>query len=140
MNLRVPQNAANFLTSPEPIRFSRRTVFLRVSKEGCYVLHFKVCKFVVRYIHSPLPPSHLPPLQTPSTGILVKGCLLWWALGWKVRGSNPGGERFFAHVQTGPGVHPASCTIGTGSFPGVKQPGRGAADHQPIPSAEVENE
>ena len=23
-------------------------------------------------------------------------------------------------VQTGPGAHPASCTMGTGSFPGVK--------------------
>ena len=30
------------------------------------------------------------------------------------------GARFFAPVQTGPGVHPASCTMGTGSFPGVK--------------------
>ena len=32
--------------------------------------------------------------------------------------------RFSALVQTGPGAHPASCTIGTGSFPGVKS-GRG---------------
>jgi hypothetical protein len=44
--------------------------------------------------------------------------------------------RFFAHVQTGPGVHPASCTMGTGSFPGVNRPGRGA-DHPPPSSAEV---
>jgi hypothetical protein len=29
------------------------------------------------------------------------------------------GVRFFAHVQTGPETHPASCTKGTGSFPGV---------------------
>jgi hypothetical protein len=29
-------------------------------------------------------------------------------------------ERFSAPVQTGPGAHPASCTVGTGSFPGVK--------------------
>jgi hypothetical protein len=36
------------------------------------------------------------------------------------------GARFFAHVQSGPGAHPASCTVGTGSFPGVKWPGRGA--------------
>ena len=28
--------------------------------------------------------------------------------------------RFSALVQTGPGVHPASCTMGTGSFLGVK--------------------
>jgi hypothetical protein len=26
----------------------------------------------------------------------------------------------FPPAQTGPGSHPASCTIGTGSFPGVK--------------------
>jgi hypothetical protein len=49
------------------------------------------------------------------------------------------GARFFAHVQTGPGAHPASCTMSTGSFPGEKRPGRGA-DHPPPSSAEVENE
>jgi len=30
------------------------------------------------------------------------------------------GARFSAPVQTGPGAHPASCTTGTGSFPGAK--------------------
>jgi len=34
------------------------------------------------------------------------------------------GARFITPVQTGPGAHPASCTTGTGSFPGVKS-GRG---------------
>jgi len=34
--------------------------------------------------------------------------------------------RFFAPVQTGPGAHPASCTMGTGSFQGVKS-GRGVS-------------
>jgi hypothetical protein len=34
------------------------------------------------------------------------------------------GARISAPVQTGPGAHPASCTMGTGSFPGVKY-GRG---------------
>ena len=29
--------------------------------------------------------------------------------------------RFSAPVQTGPGAQPASCTMGTGSFPGVKR-------------------
>ena len=28
------------------------------------------------------------------------------------------GARFSAHVETGPGAHPASCKFGTGSFPG----------------------
>jgi hypothetical protein len=36
----------------------------------------------------------------------------------------PVGARFSAPVQTGPGAHPASSTMGTGSFPGVKS-GRG---------------
>jgi hypothetical protein len=30
------------------------------------------------------------------------------------------GARFSAPVQTGPGAHPASCTMGTRFFPGVK--------------------
>jgi hypothetical protein len=49
------------------------------------------------------------------------------------------GARFFAHVQTGPEAHPASCTMGTGSFLRVKRPGCGA-DHPPPSSAEVEKE
>ena len=36
----------------------------------------------------------------------------------------PVAARFSAPVQTGPETHPASCTKGTGSFPGVKS-GRG---------------
>jgi len=31
------------------------------------------------------------------------------------------GKRFSAPAQTGPGAHPASCTMGTGSFPGGKE-------------------
>jgi len=46
------------------------------------------------------------------------------------------GARFHAPVQTGPGAHPASHTKDTGSFPGVKRPGRGV-DHPPPFSAEV---
>ena len=41
-----------------------------------------------------------------------------------------GGARFSAPVQTGPGAHPTYCTMGTGSFQGVKRPGRGV-DHPP---------
>ena len=47
--------------------------------------------------------------------------------------SRGGGARFSAPVQTVRGAHPASCTMGTGSFLGVKRQGRGA-DHSP-PSA-----
>jgi hypothetical protein len=58
------------------------------------------------------------------------------ATNWTVRDRIPVGVQFFAHVQAGPGAHPASCTMGTGSFPGVKRQWRGA-DHPPPSSAEV---
>jgi hypothetical protein len=48
----------------------------------------------------------------------------------------PVGARFSAPVQTGPGTYPASCTMGTGSFPEVKQPGLGV-DHPPPSSTKV---
>jgi hypothetical protein len=48
------------------------------------------------------------------------------------------GQDFFAHIQTGPGAHPASCTMGIGCFPGVKKPGHGA-DHPTPSSIEVTN-
>jgi len=40
------------------------------------------------------------------------------------------GARFTAHVQNRPGAHPTFFIMGTGSFPGVKRPGRGV-DHPP---------
>ena len=47
------------------------------------------------------------------------------------------GARFSVPVQTGRRAHPASCTVGTGTFPGVKRPGCGVV-HPPPSSAEVE--
>ena len=40
------------------------------------------------------------------------------------------GARFSVTFQIGPGAHPASYKMGTGSFPGVKRPKRGV-DHPP---------
>jgi len=58
-------------------------------------------------------------------------------LGWTVLGSNPsGGSRFSTPLQTGPGAHPASFTMVTRFYPGVKWLGRGV-DHPPPYSAEV---
>jgi hypothetical protein len=62
-----------------------------------------------------------------------------WLWAGQSRDRIPVGARFFAHVQIGPGAHPASCTVGTGYFLGVKRPERGA-DHTPPYSAKVENE
>jgi len=41
----------------------------------------------------------------------------------------PVGARFSAPVQTCPGAHPASCTMGTGSFPGVNDRGLALTTH-----------
>jgi len=46
------------------------------------------------------------------------------------------GARFSAPVQTGPGAHPAYCTMSTGSFLGAKRPERGV-DHTPPSRAEI---
>jgi hypothetical protein len=51
--------------------------------------------------------------------------------GWRVRRSNSGRV---APVQTGCRAHPASYTIGTGSFPRVKRSGRDF-EHPPTPSS-----
>ena len=48
------------------------------------------------------------------------------------------GARFSARVQTVPEAETASCTMGTGSLPGVKRPGRGV-DHPTPSSAELED-
>jgi len=47
------------------------------------------------------------------------------------------GARLSATLQTGHGAHPAIYTMGTGSFPRVKRPGRGL-DHSPPFSSEAE--
>jgi hypothetical protein len=77
-------------------------------------------------------------LQLPFCG---PGSSLSIATGYRLDGPGiiPVGAGFFAHVHTGTGAHPASCTMGTGSFPGVKRSGRGA-DHPPPSSAEVKRE
>jgi hypothetical protein len=48
----------------------------------------------------------------------------------------PVGAIFCETVYIGPGAHPASCKVGTGSSPGVKRPGRGV-NHTPASTAEV---
>jgi len=46
------------------------------------------------------------------------------ATGWTVPGSNPCAGDVFRNRQTGPGAHPTTPTMGTGSVPKVKRPGR----------------
>ena len=46
------------------------------------------------------------------------------------------GEGFSSLVQTDHGAYPTSCTVGTGSLPGLKRPGRHVV-HPPLSSTEV---
>ena len=78
------------------------------------------------------------PFYSPPPGMSGPGTVVGIATGYGLDG--PGiesrwGARFSAPVQTGPEAHPASCTMGTGFFPGVNRSGRGV-DHPPS-SAEV---
>jgi hypothetical protein len=49
------------------------------------------------------------------------------------------GTRFFISVHTGLGAHPASCTMGTGSFPGAEWLGRGV-DNPPYLALSLKKE
>jgi hypothetical protein len=53
-------------------------------------------------------------------GLVGPGIESWW------------GTIFSAPLQTGPGAHPISYTMGIGSFSGVKRPGRGVDHIHPI--------
>ena len=90
-------------------------------KENEYLL-----KLVLKFFHSH---SSLKPKNfwTRLYTFCGSGSVVGIATGYRLDG--PGiesrwGARFSAPVQTGPGAHPASCTMGTGSFQGVKR-GRG---------------
>jgi len=64
----------------------------------------------------------------PAINLLQYGpvSLVGIATGYGLEGpeSIPGGGEIFVPVKTGPGAHPFSCTMGTGSLLGVKN-GRG---------------
>jgi len=71
----------------------------------------------------------------------VKSILFWVGIATGYGLDGPGIEprltaRFSTPVQTGPGENPAPSTMGSGSFPGVRLPGRGVY-HPPASTAEV---
>jgi hypothetical protein len=85
--------------------------------------------------------SHISPYLLCN---LVPDCRIWDnSVGMETHyGAGRSGDRipvvtrFSALVLTGPGNHSASYTMGTGSFPGLKRPGRGV-DHLPTSTIEV---
>ena len=87
---------------------------------------------------SPYPSFSLPGLLSATSGPGISV-----GIATKLRAGRSGiesrWERDFPPVQTDPGAHPASCTMGAGSFPGVKC-GRGVllTTHQPSSAAVME--
>jgi hypothetical protein len=67
-----------------------------------------------------------------SFSLLVYGSLLAWRTVDRITV----GVWFSAPVQTGPGANPFFHTMGTGSFPGIKRPGRGV-NYPPLSSVEI---
>jgi len=91
------------------LSFSQCPIFyVRVSWKELYKLIFDVLPFV---------------LSNGANKILyVYITLLHWLRAGRSGIESRWGRDFLA-VQTGPGTHPGSCTMGTGSFPGVKVAG-----------------
>ena len=90
---------------------STRNLFWGVKAAGAY-------GWQTYHVHFPtvLKSGSLNPLGGPGSVVAI-------ATGYGAGRSGdriPMGARFSAPVQTGPRAHPASCTMGTGSFPGVK--------------------
>ena len=88
-------------SGPEGSRKLRFPDFMTTAQGGA--------RKVVSLTHRP----PLPPGNAPGTHFCY-----WLRAGWFGIESRRGQD--FPPVQTGPGAHPASCKMGTGSFPGVK--------------------
>jgi hypothetical protein len=109
------------------VGYSRKSIFLQSVKltiENTYTANLTALQYTSAYnIHNMVGPGwrsrYSDSLRAGRSGDRI-----------------PVGARFSAPVQTGPRAHPVSYTMGTGSFPWVKRPGRGV-DHQPPSRAEV---
>jgi hypothetical protein len=127
------------------MKFSK---LLRVWKRLCLLLllHYIILQFIIQSCRTSKHQIMNENMSVLSKKSLLANChqLLffivlrpyeWARIAHSVRAGRsrnwiPVGSRFFTHIQTGPEAHPAFCTMGTKSFPGVKRQGRGA-DHPP---------
>ena len=119
-----------------PLHFPSRvspcaiTFQLESTNNGSYLLLMTVCLPVdVLFYKRPL-----PVIEIGSCSVTVIGPISSVSIATRYGLDNPGIEsrweaRFSAPVQTGPGAHPASYTMGTGSLPGVERPGVSLTTH-----------
>jgi hypothetical protein len=96
---------------------------IEIGNGGVTVCHAVICSATCPYLVAESEKSKYTKI------LLDYVCIVLWA-GWCSRYSDwlragrsgnriPVGARFSAPVQTGPGAHPDSCTMGTGSFSGI---------------------
>ena len=88
---------------------------IAVNPQSKLLLHDS--RIIIIKINTPCPKNqeiifHLSPVQQNSAALTSSR---------RAGDRIPMGARFFAPVQTVPGAHPASCTMGTRSFPVVKK-------------------
>jgi hypothetical protein len=101
------------------------TLLLRPSLHCNTSLHFTTLHpTTLHYTYRPFTSSHLHFTTLSFGGARYRSWYSDWRRAGRSEDRIPVGSRFSAPVQTGPRVHSASCTMGTGSFPGVKS-GRG---------------
>ena len=115
-----------------PVHFIMLT-YLANSRKGLFHVkpeHVQIKNSVAyhQWARKPVGGPHVTRIQGPSYNYCGPGSVVGISTGYGLDGprieSQWGGAKFSAPVQTGPGAQPASCTMGTGSFTGVKS-GRG---------------
>ena len=108
---------------------------LTICRESDILTHTQPCQDTLRGFPFPSKEHSLRPFRCRSHDSSVSIATRYGLDGLGIE--SRWGARFSALVQTGPGAQPASYTMGTGPFRGVKRPGR--QDH-PLPASAEVNE
>jgi hypothetical protein len=108
-----------------------------------YGIHPAFCSLGTAVLSSVDHPLHIAPKLKPTAAyplFTLRASMSWSrdssvGIATRYRLDGPGIEsrleaKFSAPIHTGSEAYPASYTMGTGSFPGLKRPGRGL-DHPP---------
>jgi len=111
------------------------------SHRACRVQSVTATRFCMS---SSVPPRQCISNQYHTLIFIPLSSMVWAGIAHSLRAGRSGdripvGLRFSALVQKSPGAYPASCTMGTGYFPGVKWP-RCGVDHPPSSSVELRKE
>ena len=96
-----------------------------------YIMHLVGCFHCCITMHGFMNVTYIHSIKLGGPGSSVGIATELWA--GRSGDRIPVGARFSSPLQTGPGAYPASCTMGTGCFLGLKRPERDV-DHTPTSS------